>query len=97
MKGSSDRYLRDLSNRWRRAATEPRRENIDTLFREMLAQLGPFTQKEMEVFCRGVTVAALTTVMASLSRPFRNPAEVMTYVQLLACRAAVEAENARRA
>jgi hypothetical protein len=44
-----------------------------------------------------VAVAALSTVMASLGRPFEDPEEALTFVQLLACRAAVEAENARRA
>jgi hypothetical protein len=39
----------------------------------------------------------MATVMASLGRPFEDPDEALTFVQLLACRAAVEAENARRA
>ena len=97
MKEASDRYLRDLSNRWRAASDDPRRESVESLFRETLVTLGPFSQQEIEVFCRGVTVAALSTVMASIARPFTDPAEVLTFVQLLACRAAVEAENARRA
>ena len=97
MKDASDRYLRDLSNRWRAASDEPRRETVESLFREMLVTLGPFSQREIDVFCRGITVAALSTVMASLSKPFDDPVDVLTFVQLLACRAAVEAENARRA
>jgi hypothetical protein len=51
----------------------------------------------MEVFCRGVAVAALTASMAGLASPFSDPEEALTFVQLTACRAAVEAENARRA
>ena len=51
----------------------------------------------MEVFCRGVAVSALATVMASLGRPFEEPEDAVTFVQLLACRAAVEAQNARGA
>jgi hypothetical protein len=97
MKEPSERYLRDLADRWRRSDGEPRRELVDELFREVLVGLGPFTRQEIEVFCRGVAVAALSTVMASLGRPFEDPEEAMTFVQLLACRAAVEAENARRA
>jgi hypothetical protein len=97
MKEPSERYLRDLADRWRRSDGEPRRELVDELFREVLVGLGPFTRQEMEVFCRGVAVAALSTVMASLGRPFEDPEEAMTFVQLLACRAALEAENARRA
>lgn len=97
MKESGDRYLQDLADRWRRSVGEPRREMIDGLFRDVLVGLGPFTTEEMEVFCRGVTVAALATVMASLGRPFDDPQEALTFVQLLACRAAVEAQNARRA
>jgi hypothetical protein len=97
VKEASDRYLRDLASRWQRSEGEPRREAVETLFREALVGLGPFTRKEMEVFCRGVSVAALATVMASLGRQFEEPEEVLTFVQLLACRAALEAENARRA
>ena len=97
MKRASARYLRDLAERWRRAGGEPRREMVEDLFREVLVGLGPFTAEEMDVFCRGVTVSALATVMANLRRPFSDPDEVLTVVQLLACRAAVEAENARRA
>ena len=97
MKQASDRYLRDLAARWRRAGDEPRRAMIEDLFREVLVALGPFTAEEMDVFCRGVTVSGLATVMASLSRPFEDPEDALTFVQLLACRAAVEAENARRA
>ena len=97
MKRASERYLRDLAGRWRRAGAEPRREMVEELFREVLVGLGPFTTEEMDVFCRGVTVSALATVMASLGRPFTDVDEALTFVQLLACRAAVEAENARRA
>jgi hypothetical protein len=97
VKGASDRYLRDLADRWRRSEGEPRRDTIESLFRDLLAGLGPFTREEIEVFCRGVSVAAMATVMASLGRPFEDPDEALTFVQLLACRAAVEAENARRA
>ena len=97
MKEPSERYLRDLADRWRRSDGEPRRDLVDELFREVLIGLGPFTREEIEVFCRGVAVAALSTVMASLGRPFEDPEEAMTFVQLLACRAALEAENARRA
>jgi cytochrome P450 len=97
VKEASDRYLRDLAERWRRSEGDPRREAIDSLFRDLLAGLGPFTRAEIEVLCRGVSVAAMATVMASLGRPFDEPEEVLTFVQLLACRAAVEAENARRA
>jgi hypothetical protein len=67
------------------------------MFRDLMAGLGPFSREEIEVLCRGVSVAAMATLMASLGRPFRDPEEVLTFVQLLACRAAVEAENARRA
>jgi hypothetical protein len=35
--------------------------------------------------------------MGGLAAPFRDAEEAMTFVQLLACRAAIEAENARRA
>lgn len=97
LKGSSDRYLRDLAERWRRSGDEPRREMIENLFRDLLVGLGPFTREEMEVFCRGVAVAALTASMAGLASPFSDPEEALTFVQLTACRAAVEAENARRA
>lgn len=97
MKGASDRYLRDLAERWRRSEGEPRRDVVDALFRDLLAGLGPFSQEEIEVLCRGVSVAAMATLMASLGRPFQDPEEALTFVQLLACRAAVEAENARRA
>ncbi|MGH2674241.1 MAG: hypothetical protein ACRDKA_06200 [Actinomycetota bacterium] len=97
MKEASDRYLRDLAERWRRSAGEPRREAVDSVFRDLMAGLGPFTREEIEVLCRGVSVAAMATVMASLGRPFGDTDEVLTFVQLLACRAAVEAENARRA
>jgi hypothetical protein len=94
---SSERYLRDLADRWRRSADEPRSEMVDTLFRDVLVGLGPFTREEIEVFCRGVAVSALATVMAALGRPFEEPEEAVTFVQLLACRAAVEAQNARQA
>lgn len=97
MKGASDRYLRDLAERWRRSEGEPRRDAVDALFRDLMAGLGPFSRDEIEVLCRGVSVAAMATVMASLGRPFRDTEEALTFVQLLACRAAVEAENARRA
>ena len=97
MRGASDRYLRDLAERWRKSEGEPRRDAVDGLFRDLLAGLGPFSREEIEVLCRGVSVAAMATVMASLGRPFRDPEEALTFVQLLACRAAVEAENARRA
>ena len=97
MKGASDRYLRDLAERRRRSEGEPRRDAVDALFRDLLAGLGPFSREEIDVLCRGVSVAAMATVMASLGRPFQDPEEVLTFVQLLACRAAVEAENARRA
>jgi cytochrome P450 len=97
MKGASDRYLRDLAERWRRSEGEPRRDAVDAMFRDLLAGLGPFSREEIDVLCRGVSVAAMATVMASLGRPFQDPEEVLTFVQLLACRAAVEAENARRA
>ena len=97
MKGASDRYLRDLAERWRRSEGEPRRDAVDALFRDLLAGLGPFSREEIEVLCRGVSVAAMATLMASLGRPFEEPEEALTFVQLLACRAAVEAENARRA
>jgi hypothetical protein len=97
VKGASDRYLRDLAERWRRSEGEPRRDAVDSLFRDLMAGLGPFSQEEIEVLCRGVSVAAMATLMASLGRPFEDPEEALTFVQLLACRAAVEAENARRA
>jgi cytochrome P450 len=97
VKGASDRYLRDLAERWRRSEGEPRRDVVDALFRDLLAGLGPFSREEIEVLCRGVSVAAMATLMASLGRPFQDPEEALTFVQLLACRAAVEAENARRA
>ena len=97
MKGASDRYLRDLAERWRRSEGEPRRDTVDALFRDLMAGLGPFSREEIEVLCRGVSVAAMAAMMASLGRPFRDTEEVLTFVQLLACRAAVEAENARRA
>ncbi|HKX25236.1 MAG TPA: hypothetical protein VJP08_02845 [Actinomycetota bacterium] len=97
MKGASDGYLRDLAQRWRQAADEPRRDTIEALFRELFVGLGPFTREEIEAFCRGVSVAALGAGMAGLAAPFRDPEEVLTFVQLLACRAALEAENARRA
>jgi cytochrome P450 len=97
VKGASDRYLRDLAERWRRSEGEPRRDAVDALFRDLMAGLGPFSREEIEVLCRGVSVAAMATVMASLGRPFQDPEEVLTFAQLLACRAAVEAENARRA
>ena len=97
MKGASDRYLRDLAERWRRSDGEPRRDAVDAMFRDLLAGLGPFSREEIDVLCRGVSVAAMATLMASLGRPFQDPEEILTFVQLLACRAAVEAENARRA
>ena len=97
MKGASDRYLRDLAERWRRSEGEPRRDAVDAMFRDLLAGLGPFSREEIDVLCRGVSVAAMATLMASLGRPFQDPEEILTFVQLLACRAAVEAENARRA
>ena len=97
MKGASDRYLRDLAERWRRSEGEPRRDAVDSLFRDLMAGLGPFSQEEIEVLCRGVSVAAMATLMASLGRPFEDPEEALTFVQLLACRAALEAENARSA
>jgi cytochrome P450 len=97
VKGASDRYLRDLAERWRRSEGEPRRDAVDALFRDLMAGLGPFSREEIEVLCRGVSVAAMATLMASLGRPFQEPEEALTFVQLLACRAAVEAENARRA
>jgi hypothetical protein len=51
----------------------------------------------MDVFCKGVAVAALAASMAALASPFETPEESLTFIQLTACRAAVEAENARRA
>ena len=42
-------------------------------------------------------MAALAACMAGLATPFEDPDEALTFVQLLACRAALEAENARRA
>jgi hypothetical protein len=97
VKGASDGYLRDLAERWRKAEGEPRRDMIDSLFRELLVGLGPFTRQEIEAFCRGVSVAALGSAMGSLAAPFEDAEEALTFVQLLACRAAIEAENARRA
>jgi hypothetical protein len=97
VKGASDGYLRDLAERWRRSEGEPRRDMIEALFRELVVGFGPFTRPEMEAFCRGVSVAALGGVMGGLAAPFRDAEEAMTFVQLLACRAAIEAENARRA
>ena len=97
MKEANRRYLHDLAERWRRSDREPRRDTVETLFRDVLVGLGPFSREEMEVFCRGVSVAALATVMASLARRFDEPEDVLQFVQLLACRAAVEAENARQA
>jgi hypothetical protein len=97
VKGASDGYLRDLAERWRRSAGEPHSELVDDLFRDVLVGLGPFTRDEMEVFCRGVAVAALAACMGGLAAPFRDADEALTFVQLVACRAAVEAENARRA
>jgi hypothetical protein len=97
VKGASDGYLRDLAERWRRSGGEPRSELVDSVFRDMLVGLGPFTREEMEVFCRGVAVAALAACMGGLAAPFQDPDEALTFVQLVACRAAVEAENARRA
>jgi hypothetical protein len=97
VKEANDQYLRDLAERWRRSEHEPRRDTVETLFRDVLVGLGPFSREEMEVFCRGVSVAALATVMASLARAFDDPDDVLQFVQLLACRAALEAENARRA
>ena len=97
MKSASDRYLHHLAERWRRSENEPRRELIDGLFRDAMTGLGPFTQEEIETFCSGVTVAALTACMGGLAAPFEDPEEALTFVQLVACRAAVEAENARRA
>jgi len=38
-----------------------------------------------------------TSILASLARAFDDPEDVLQFVQLLACRAALEAENARRA
>jgi hypothetical protein len=92
-----ERFLRDLADRWRRSEDEPRREAVDRLFRDLLAGLGPFTPEEIQVFSRGMAVAALSASMSGLSSPFRDVEEVLTFVQLLACRSAVEAENARRA
>jgi hypothetical protein len=92
-----ERFLRDLAERWRRSGDEPRREMVDTLFRDLLVGLGPFTQQEIEVFSRGMAVAALSASMGGLSSPFQDVDEVLTFVQLIACRAAVEAENARQA
>ena len=70
---------------------------VDNLFRDLLVGLGPFTREEMDVFCKGVAVAALAASMAGLAAPFEDADEALTFVQLTACRAAVEAENARRA
>ncbi|MDQ4006167.1 MAG: hypothetical protein M3135_07725 [Actinomycetota bacterium] len=97
MKGSSDAYLQHLADRWRRSEEEPRRDLIETLFRDVMAGIGPFSRDEIEVFSRGVAVAALAACMAGLAAPFDDPEEALTFVQLLACRAALEAENARRA
>ncbi|HEV3475761.1 MAG TPA: hypothetical protein VG602_10445 [Actinomycetota bacterium] len=97
MTQGGERFLRDLAERWRRSADEPRREMVDSLFRDLLAGLGPFTQREIEVFSRGMAVAALSTSMSGLNTPFQDVDEVLTFVQLIACRAAVEAENARQA
>ena len=97
MKGASDGYLQQLADRWRRSDEEPRRDMIETLFRDVLVGLGPFSQDEIEVFSRGVAVAALATCMGGLATPFDDAEEALTFVQLLACRAALEAENARRA
>jgi hypothetical protein len=97
VKDSGERYLRDLADRWRRSGGEPRRDMVDELFRDILVGVGPFTREEMEVFCRGVTVSALAACMGALSSPFDDPDEALTFVQLVACRAALEAENARRA
>ncbi len=97
MKDASDGYIGQLADRWRRAAGEPRRDLIETLFRDVLVGLGPFSRDEIEVFSRGVAVSALAACMAGLAQPFEDPEEALTFVQLLACRAALEAENARRA
>ena len=97
MKEASDRYLHHLAERWRQAGDEPRRDMIEALFRDVFAGLGPFTREEVEVFCRGVAVAALSASMSGLAAPFEDADEAVNFVQLLACRAAVEAENARRA
>ncbi len=70
---------------------------VDNLFRDLLVGLGPFTQEEMDVFCKGVAVAALSASMGGLASPFEDADEALTFIQLTACRAAVEAENARRA
>ena len=97
MKGASDGYLQQLADRWRRSGDEPRRDMIETLFRDVMVGIGPFDREEIEVFSRGVAVAALAACMAGLAAPFEDPEEALTFVQLLACRAALEAENARRA
>ena len=97
MKGPSDAYLRDLALRWRRSGHEPRADLVESIFRDAMAGLGPFTREEIEVFCRGVTMTALAAVMGGLARPFEGSTEALAFVELLACRAAVEAENARRA
>ena len=97
MKDASDGYLGQLADRWRRADDEPRRDMIETLFRDVLVGLGPFSREEIEVFSRGVAVAALGACMGGLAQPFEDPEEALTFIQLLACRAALEAENARRA
>ncbi|MGH2740783.1 MAG: hypothetical protein ACRDH6_09925 [Actinomycetota bacterium] len=97
MTGPSEQYLRHLSDRWRRTEDGAARELADALFRELLAGLGPFTQREMDVLCRGATIAALASCMAGLVREFTQPEEALAFIQLVACRAAVEAENARDA
>ncbi len=97
MSHGGERFLEELADRWRRSDDEPRREAVDQLFRDLLAGLGPFTAGEIQVFSRGIAVAALSACMSGLSSPFRDPEEVLTFVQLLACRAAVEAQNASRA
>jgi hypothetical protein len=97
VKDSGERYLRDLADRWRRSGGEPRRDMVDGLFRDILVGVGPFTREEMEVFCRGVAVSALAACMGALTMPFDDADEALTFVQLVACRAALEAENARQA
>lgn len=97
MRKPSDQYLQHLSERWRRSTADPNHELVDSLFRELLASLGPFTPEEIDVFCRGTTMAALAACMAGLARRFSDTEEILSFVQLVACRAAVEAENARRA
>jgi hypothetical protein len=97
MTQGGERFLRDLADRWRRSGDEPRRQEVDQLFRDLLAGLGPFTRDEVQVFSRGIAVAALSASMGGLATPFQDVDEVLTFVQLIACRAAVEAENARQA